>query len=105
MFKHIALATAFALTASAAAATNAFGHLDGLRDGGNSYNVPLVRAEAPGIVQIETLQGDVVGQARVRAGANSNVLVPLRGNRINNDVIAKLIVNGAVKDTARINVR
>ena len=106
MFKTFAIAaTAIALTATAASATSQFGHLDGLNEGANTFEVPLVRSESAGFVQIETLQGDVIGTASVNAGANSNVLVPLKGSRVNNDVVAKLIVDGAVADVERIQVR
>ena len=54
---------------------------------------------------IETLQGDVLGSAPVNAGANADVLVRIPGAGVSNDVIAKLVIDGAVADEERIEVR
>lgn len=105
MFKKFAIASAvIAISASAAAANGSFGHLDGLNEGASTYEVNLIRSADAGVVSIETLTGDVLGTASVNAGANSNVLVPLQGS-FEQDVVAKLIVNGSVADTQRIQVR
>lgn len=105
MFKTIAITTtALALTATSAAATNAFGHLDGLQENASTYEVNFVRADGPGYVSIETFSGTVLGTASVNAGTNSNVAVPLQGG-IDSDVVAKLIVNGVVSDVERLQVR
>ena len=106
MFKKFAIAaTAIALTATAASANSYFGILDGADEGDHTYSVDVVRAADAGFVQIESLQGDVLGMASVNAGANANVLIPLSGTGLNQDVVAKLIVNGEVADSQRINVR
>ena len=105
MFKKFAIAaTAIALTATAAAANGSFGHLDGLEEDASTYEVNLIRSSDAGIVSIETLTGDVLGTASVNAGANANVLVPLRGG-FEQDVVAKLIVDGQVAAQKRIQVR
>lgn len=105
MFRTISLAIAtIAITATSAAATNAFGVLDGIDRGEHTYQVDLVRAQAPGIVQIQTRSGQVLGIAPVRAGANANVLVRLKGQFVNQNLVAKLIVDGSVKDTSQIRV-
>ena len=106
MFKKFAIAaTAIALTATAASANSFFGHLDGVDEGAHTYNVDVVRSAGAGFIQIETLQGDVLGTASVNAGANADVLVPLKGTGVNADVVAKLIVDGQVADVERIQVR
>ncbi|MEL6691356.1 MAG: hypothetical protein AAFP28_13670 [Pseudomonadota bacterium] len=106
MFKNFAIAaTAIALTAGAASAGSFFGHQDGFSDGETSVEINLVRADAPGMVVLETLQGDVLGSASVNEGANADVLVRIPGKGVNNDVIAKLVIDGEVADVERIQVR
>ncbi|MCH2075552.1 MAG: hypothetical protein MK180_01535 [Rhodobacteraceae bacterium] len=106
MFKQFAIAaTAIALTAGAASAGSFFGNQDGFSEGDSSLEINLVRADAPGMVVLETLQGDVLGSAPVNEGANSDVLVRVRGMGVDHDVIAKLVIDGEVADTKRIEVR
>ena len=106
MFKKFAIAaTAIALTATAASANSFFGQLDAVNEGAHSYSVDVVRSAGAGVIQLETLQGDVLGTASVNAGANADVLVPLRGTGVKDDIVAKLIINGQVADTARIQAR
>ena len=105
MFKTIATASALVLTASfASAADGHFGILTGFDENDAVLSVPLVRASDAGMVQIESLQGDVLGTASVNAGANANVLINL-GSGPTDDVVAKLIINGEVADQERVEVR
>ena len=105
MFKNFAIAAAaVAMTASAASAASWIGNQDGFAEGDHSVEVSTVRADAAGTLQIESLQGDVLGTAMVNAGANGDVLVPL-GKGLTSDVVAKLIVDGEVADELRIEVR
>ncbi|MEM7295099.1 MAG: hypothetical protein AAF330_00480 [Pseudomonadota bacterium] len=105
MFKKLAIATAaVALTASAAAAGNFIKPVDQQMENASFFELPLVRAEGAGIVQIESLQGDVLAQAPVNAGVNTDVKARFGISGPSSDVVAKLIVHGAVTDTLRINV-
>lgn len=104
MFKQIAIAaTVIALSASTAYA--GFGHQDSFDEGDRVVRLDLVRAAGAGTVVLESLRGDVIGTARVQAGSNSNVLVNVRGRGVQNDVIAKLVINGRVTDRIRIQTK
>ncbi|MEL6608181.1 MAG: hypothetical protein AAFO58_12805 [Pseudomonadota bacterium] len=106
MFKKFAIAaTAIALTATAASANSFFGQQDGFDEGASVVELDLIRADSAGFVSIETLQGEVLGMASVNAGANADVRVPLMGTGLDNDVVAKLVIDGQVADTKRIEVR
>jgi len=107
MFKKLAIAAAaIALTAGAASANNAFGILSGAEQGDAFYDVKSVNAGSAGTIQIESLSGDVLGQAFVNAGANTSVRVDFGADRVGaGDLVAKLIVDGQVVDTNRIEVR
>lgn len=105
MFKQFAIAaTAVALTATAASANSYFGIMQGADEGAHNYEVSTVRADGAGVIQIENLQGDILGTAKV-SGADTDVKVPLGGLGANGDLIAKLIVDGEVADVERITVR
>ena len=105
MFKKFAIAaTAIALTATTASA-NGFGVLDSIDENARTYEVSVVTASADGFVQLESVRGDVLGQAPVFGGANDDVRVPVNGVEANNQLIAKVIVNGQVEDVQRIWVR
>ncbi|WP_147126811.1 hypothetical protein [Shimia ponticola] len=105
MFKKFAIAaTAIALTATAASATNSLGILEDADDRASYINIDNVRALDAGFVQIETLKGDVLGMASVNAGANTDVRINL-GLGATNDVVAKLVVGGEVVDQGIIDIR
>lgn len=106
MFKKLAIAAAaIALTAGAASA-NTFGLLSGAEQGDAFYDVKSVNAGSAGTIQIESLSGDVLGQAFVNAGANTSVRVDFGADRVGaGDLVAKLIVNGQVVDMEGIEVR
>ena len=105
MFKTFAIAaTAIALTAGAASANNSLGILGDIDDRASFVNIDQVRTTGEGFVQIETLRGDVLGMASVNAGANTDVRINL-GLGATNDVVAKLVVDGAVVDQGVIDVR
>ncbi|MEO1796574.1 MAG: hypothetical protein AAFR53_06120 [Pseudomonadota bacterium] len=106
MFKKLAIAAAaIALTAGAASANNAFGILSGAEQGDSFYDVNVASTTTGGSVQIETLSGDVLGMAALNAGANTNVRVDFDTPASGQDLVAKLIVDGSVVDTNRIEVR
>ncbi|MEO0676783.1 MAG: hypothetical protein AAFZ02_04425 [Pseudomonadota bacterium] len=105
MFKKLAIAAAaIALTAGAASA-NTFGLLSGAEQGDSFYDVNVASTTTGGSVQIETLSGDVLGMAALNAGANTNVRVDFDTPASGQDLVAKLIVDGSVVDTNRIEVR
>ena len=105
MFKTFAIAaTAIALTASAAAANNSLGILGDIDEQDSYINIDNVRSTGAGFVQIESLRGDVLGVASVNAGANTDVRINL-GLGATQDVVAKLVVDGAVVDQGVIDVR
>ena len=105
MFKTIAIAVAF-VTASvvAASANNSFGLMRGLQQGSEYYDVRLVRTDAPGVVQIETRNGNVIGTAPVNRGTNTNVRVRFTAGYSAQDLVAKLLINGIVVDERRVEV-
>ncbi|MEM6897116.1 MAG: hypothetical protein AAF576_07025 [Pseudomonadota bacterium] len=106
MFKKFAIAaTVVALSSTAALASNSFGHQDAFEEGSHTVELDLVRASDAGTVVLESLRGDVIASADVNAGANANVRVKIPGQGVNDDVVAKLIVNGAVQDEIRIQAR
>ncbi|MEO0484598.1 MAG: hypothetical protein AAF092_01660 [Pseudomonadota bacterium] len=101
MFKTFAIAaTAIALTAGAASA-NSFGFQGAADENSPQVTLNLVRADAAGTVVLESLTGDVLAMAEVDAGANTDVILNLEGS-VTSDVVAKLIIDGAVEDTLRI---
>ncbi len=105
MFKKFAIAaTAIALTAGAASANNSIGIQQGIDEGSHVIELSTIRADSAGIVTLETLQGVLVGMADVKAGANANTTVPLKGTLVQSDLIAKLVLNGEVAAESRIQV-
>ncbi|MEL6912971.1 MAG: hypothetical protein AAFP13_00580 [Pseudomonadota bacterium] len=105
MFKKLAIAAALVATAGAASANNSFGIVGGAEFGDTFYDVPLARTLGEGSVVIENLSGDVLGQAELNAGTNTDVRVPFQGRVGASDLTAKLIVDGIVVDEAMIEVR
>ncbi|MEM6275672.1 MAG: hypothetical protein AAF714_01890 [Pseudomonadota bacterium] len=105
MIKHIAAAvTAIALTSGVALASNDFGILEGVEEGATFYDVPLIRAEMGGMLQIETATGEVIGMAELQPGPNTDVRVDFDTPLANVDLVLKLIVDGAVKETEMVRV-
>ncbi|MEL6701658.1 MAG: hypothetical protein AAFO58_08255 [Pseudomonadota bacterium] len=96
-----AITAAIALTSTAAFANSYFGNLDGVDIGSNVIELSLVTTDAPGMVQIETPAGEVLGMAELNEGANATVVIPL-SDSIDADLIAKLIVDGAVVAEERL---
>lgn len=105
MMKQIALIAVLATAATSVVAENAFGVLQGAMEGDHKIVLDLVRAKDGGVVQIENLQGRVLGMTMVNPGANADVLVTLGATGAMNDLIAKLIVEDTVVDQMRIQVQ
>ncbi|MEM6478980.1 MAG: hypothetical protein AAF647_08035 [Pseudomonadota bacterium] len=103
MFKKFAIAaTAIALTAGAAAAGTGFGHQDSFDKGDNVVELDLVRSASAGTLIVETLKGDVLGSTMIDAGANNDVLVNLRGAGVQDDVIAKIVIDGETQSSISV---
>ncbi|MEM1238019.1 MAG: hypothetical protein AAGI10_13700 [Pseudomonadota bacterium] len=106
MFNKIAIAaTVVALSAGAAAAKDQFGILGGAEMGDLFYDVNIATVSGAGSVQIETMKGVVLGMAALEEGANTNVRVPLMFPANNEDLLAKLVVDGEIVDIEMIQVR
>lgn len=85
--------------------TSGFGVMDGLSNGASFYDVPVVRAAAPAEVQIFNQKDTLLGTAQVDAGTHTDVRVNFdTGSGGSQDLIAKLVINGAVVDEADIAV-
>ncbi|MGR3434262.1 MAG: hypothetical protein ACU0CO_05130 [Shimia sp.] len=102
--KTLAIATLVAATATAATAGNTIFPIDEQDDNASFFELPLVRADAAGIVVIENFRGDVLASAPVNAGVNTDVKTRFGIQRATGDVVAKLIVDGVVVDTQDIRV-
>ncbi|MEM1232781.1 MAG: hypothetical protein AAGH70_01515 [Pseudomonadota bacterium] len=103
MTKHFAAAAiALTLTTSAAFASNEFGILDGIEAGATYYDVSLVQADGTGIIQIETMTGEVLGTAELTTETNTNVRVDFDAPAPNEGLVAKLIIDGEIVDEERI---
>ena len=101
--KMTLIAAAAVASASAASATNYFSIAPAVDAFDSVIELDVVRSSADGIVQIETLDGDVLGSADVFAGANMDVR--LNGLKVgNDDVVAKLYHDGALVAERKIDV-
>lgn len=99
--KSIAIATAVALSASAASADSFFSIGETLEDRA-VVDLGVVRAEANGVVEVYDFAGgklgDLLGTTNVNAGANQSVRVDI-GSHYLNDVVALLKIDGQVVAT------
>ena len=94
-FATIALTAATLMTAASAVTAadyiQPFDELDGFA---STITLEKVRSSADGVVQFESLDGDVLGMVAVTAGANHAEPVGLTGV-LNQDIVAKLYHNGS----------
>ncbi|MEM1236437.1 MAG: hypothetical protein AAGI10_05650 [Pseudomonadota bacterium] len=105
MLKKLAIAAALvALTTGAASAKDQLGLLSGAMQGDTFYDVKVATVSDAGSVQIETINGVVIGMKALNKGPNTNVRVPFMGPVSGDDLIAKLVVNGTVVDAGMIEV-
>jgi hypothetical protein len=101
--------TAFALAALAASATvasasNSYVALQAEQERDFRIELDLVRAATDAQVEIYALDsGELLGTTDVRAGANTNVYVPL-DMRPNSDVRAVITANGQILSEDRIRI-
>ena len=102
MTRTFALALVAALgTASVASADSFFGIIDG-HDNGSTVELGTVTAASGGVVEIYEA-GRLIGSKPLHAGANANVRVNV-GSQPDRDLTARIVLDGQVLDTARINV-
>ena len=104
MTKTFLAAAAAALIATSASANFSFNEMD---IAGSTAELGQVSVESDATVSIYSynggVQGVLLGETELNAGANRDVRVPL-GKRPINDILAVLTVNGAVIDTQEIDV-
>ena len=107
MIKKISslLVVLFIAACGSTAPSFGFGGMNGVAQGKMFYDVRLVRAVAPGTVQVVTRKGEVIGSAPVEAGVNSNVRVQFDRPITGQNLTAQLLVGGAVVDEDTIQVR
>ncbi|MGR3490823.1 MAG: hypothetical protein ACU0DW_02100, partial [Shimia sp.] len=68
-----------------------------------SYTIDSILASGDGMVQIVDFEGNVIAEAMVSEGANSDVLFTF-DEEPTGDLRAVLIVDGEVEDESRIRV-
>ncbi|MGR3434261.1 MAG: hypothetical protein ACU0CO_05125 [Shimia sp.] len=96
--KTLALAALAAAAASSVSAANLIFPTDQQDANASFFELPLVRADAAGIVVIENFKGDVLASAPVSAGVNTDVKTRFGIQRATGDVLAKLVIEGGVVD-------
>ena len=82
-----------------------FGSQEAFREGQHNLTINLVRTKQPATIQLEDVRGRVIATKDGDAGVYRNVKLSTTLASLNNDVIAKLIVNGEVADRIRIQTK
>ena len=110
MIKRTATTAALLAMLAGSAVANSFpgtyfGPQDAFREGQHNMTINLVRTKQPATIQLEDVRGRVITTKDVGPGAHRNIKLNTPLASLNNDVIAKLIVNGEVADEIRIQTQ
>jgi hypothetical protein len=107
ILKSLAVASVLATTGVAAHADDDYIFIRNTQDFTTNVTIDLVRASGAGTVYVydfhKGTQGDLLGSAKVSEGANTDVKVNFSKSSIN-DVVAILIVDGAVAPGAMTEI-
>lgn len=100
----LAAVTAAGAASMASASINSFGIVPDLDDRASYINLNTVRSTQDGTVEIQTLDGDVIGMAEVSEGVNKDVRIRFNAAPTQDVVAVLLGANGTTLETQKIDL-